>query len=202
MKVIIRSDSVDIEGYVNLVERNSKVLYDRTLGKFIERIKTGAFTRALERNDDVHVLLNHDPNRDLGSQKQGNLELVEDPIGLFARTTITDPETMEDAKNGNLVGWSFGFTDVPDGVVRGIEDDIPLRKLNDLNLIEVSILNRKRVPAYEGTLIYTRSEDEEVYHSEEMEDVEYIREEEPKQPEAVAIDYSNYEQMIAEMKGE
>ena len=200
MKVIIRADSVEIEGYVNMVERNSKVLYDRSLGNFIERIKTGAFTKALERNDDVHVLLNHDPERDLGSQKQGNLELGEDPVGLWARTVISDPEVIDDAKNGNLVGWSFGFTDVPDGVVRGMEDDMPLRKLNDLNLIEVSILNRKRTPAYDGTLIFTRSEGE-TYESDVMEDVEIIREE-PKQDDPVAIDYSAYEEMIAEMKGE
>ena len=71
MQINIREDSVELEGYVNAVERNSKPLMSR-MGKFIERIKAGAFTRALKRNDDVHVLLNHDWKRDLGSTKQGN----------------------------------------------------------------------------------------------------------------------------------
>ena len=56
MQINIREDSVELEGYVNAVERNSKPLMSR-MGKFIERIKKGAFARALKRNDDVHVLL-------------------------------------------------------------------------------------------------------------------------------------------------
>ena len=206
MKVIIRSDSVEVEGYVNAVERNSKVLYDRNIGKFIERISAGAFRRALEKNDDVLVLLNHDPEKVLGSQKQGNLELEEDSIGLRARTVITDPETIEDARKGNLVGWSFGFMDVPDGVERAMEGDIPLRKVNDMDLLEVSILNREKIPAYDGTLIITRDEGDKEYHSEAYiyDSVEIINERtEPEQEEtSEAIDYSKYENMISEMKGE
>ena len=87
MQINIREDAVEIEGYVNAVERNSKPLLSR-MGKFIERIKAGAFARALQRNDDVHVLLNHDWQRDLGSTKQGNLELAEDNIGHRAKCTI------------------------------------------------------------------------------------------------------------------
>lgn len=204
MKVIIRSDSVEVEGYVNAVERDSKVLYDRQMGKFIERISAGAFRRALEKNNNVLVLLNHNPERVLGSQQQGNLELEEDAIGLRARAVISDPETINDARNGNLVGWSFGFNDVPDGVERTMEGDIPLRKVNDMDLLEVSILNRSKIPAYDGTLIITRDTEGDTYHSEAYiyDEVEYIREE-PKQEEtSEAIDYSKFEDMISEMKGE
>ena len=121
MQINIREDSVEIEGYVNAVERNSKPLLSR-MGKFIERIKAGAFARALKRNDDVHVLLNHDWQRDLGSTKQGNLELAEDNIGLRARFTTSDKDVMEMAKRGDLVGWSFGFydRDVKNGVENGM----------------------------------------------------------------------------------
>lgn len=59
MKVNIRADSVEIEGYVNAVERNSKTLRDR-IGEFIERVCKGAFAKALKRNDDVKILLNHE----------------------------------------------------------------------------------------------------------------------------------------------
>lgn len=201
LKVIIRNDSVHIEGYVNAVERNSKLLHSR-LGNFIERIRKGAFGKALERNDDVKILLNHNPDRVLGSQKQGNLILTEDPIGLRAEADITDPEVIKDAKNGDLVGWSFGFRDVPDGVEEKIEDGIRTRLVSDLDLDEVSILNREKIPAYDGTLIMARSED--VVYFSDSDDCEMIREDESKteKVEDKEIDYSEAEKMIKEMKGE
>ena len=213
MKIEIRSDSVTIEGYVNAVERNSKPLMSR-IGKFIERICKGAFSNALKRNEDVHVLLNHDWSRDLGSTMQGNLELTEDNIGLHARAVITDKDVIEDAKNGNLVGWSFGFEDTPDGVESAVDNEtgLPLRKVRDMNLHEVSILNRKKSPAYDGTLIMARADDETHFFGEsfidevEVEELETRDESQPQQeehPEAdKPIDYTPYESMISEMKGE
>ena len=158
MKVKIRADSVEIEGYVNAIERASKPLMSR-IGRFIERICAGAFKKALKRADDVAILLNHDWGRQLGSISQGNLELEEDNIGLHARATITDPEVIEDARRGNLVGWSFGFKDRE--VENSTEDGLPLRKVRDLDLFEVSLLNRQMTPAYNGTLITTRTVDSE-----------------------------------------
>ena len=160
MKINIRADSVEIEGYVNAIERNSKPLWSR-MGQFIERICKGAFKKALKRNDDVKILLNHDPSRELGSTKQGNLELEEDNIGLKARAIITDKEVVEKAKNGDLVGWSFGFTDRE--VENTIERGMPLRAVKDLNLEEVSILDRTKTPAYDGTLIMARDDDGELH---------------------------------------
>ena len=156
MKIKVRSDSVEIEGYVNAIERASKPLMSR-IGRFIERICAGAFKKALKRAEDVHILLNHDWNRDLGSIKKGNLELEEDNIGLHAKATITDPEVVEDARRGNLVGWSFGFQDRD--VENAVEDGLPLRKVRDLDLFEVSLLNRKMTPAYSGTLVTARAID-------------------------------------------
>lgn len=158
MKINIREDKVEIEGYVNAIERNSKPLMSR-IGRFIERVCKGAFKKALKRNDDVHILLNHDWNRDLGSTKKGNLELEEDNIGLHARATIADPEVVKKARNGELVGWSFGFQDRD--VENSTEQGMPLRAVKDLDLFEVSILDRSRSPAYEGTLVSARSVDGE-----------------------------------------
>ena len=211
MRISIRADSVTVEGYVNAVERNSKPLNSR-VGKFIERICKGAFSNALKRREDIHVLLNHDWTRDLGSTSKGNLELAEDSIGLHARAVITDKDVIEDARQGNLVGWSFGFEDVD--VEQDTEDGLPLRKVRDLDLHEVSILNRRRSPAYDGTLIMARAEDDVHYYGEAMlSDVEVAFEEtheeireDPQQEETPEenkpIDYSKYEQMISEMKGE
>lgn len=221
MKVNIRADKVEIEGYVNAIERDSKPLFSR-VGQFIERICKGAFKKALKRNDDVHILLNHDWNRDLGSTKKGNLELEEDNIGLRVRACITDKEVVDKARAGDLVGWSFGFKDRD--VENTIRDGIPYRAVKDLDLAEVSILDRRKSPAYEGTLITARAEEEvmhfrgedfiddvEVREEEVKEEVskedtevqEVPKEDQPKQQEIVEeIDYSKYEKIIAEMKEE
>ena len=232
MKVNIRADKVEIEGYVNAIERDSKPLWSR-VGQFIERICKGAFKKALKRNDDVHILLNHDWSRDLGSTKQGNLELEEDNIGLRVRACITDPEVVKKARSGELVGWSFGFSDRD--VINSIRDGMPHRAVKDLDLAEVSILDKRKSPAYEGTLISARSEDDTMHFrgenfidevevkedqleatedaksvenaSNEKEDAkvqEAPEDTEPKQQEIVdkKIDYSKYEEIIAEMKEE
>ena len=98
--VRVREDSVDIEGYVNAIERKSKPLMSR-IGKFVERICKGAFKKAINRNDNIRLLLNHNWERDLGGTKDGNLILTEDNIGLHARATINDQEAVEKARNGS-----------------------------------------------------------------------------------------------------
>lgn len=198
MKVRIKDDLVEVEGYVNAIERLSKPLNSR-IGQFVERIKKGAFERAINRNDDVHILLNHDWSKDLGSTKNGNLSLTEDNIGLRAKATITDEETVKKARNGDLVGWSFGFTD------RDVDthdvDGMTTRDVKDLDLYEVSLLDRSKTPAYDGTLISVRA-DEKIYHGEPcVTDVETRDDSKPKE-EVKSVDYSKYDAMIAEMKGE
>ena len=184
MKVNIRADSVEIEGYVNAIERNSKPLMSR-IGKFIERICKGAFSKALKRNDDVHLLLNHDWNRDLGSTKKGNLELAEDNIGLHAKATITDPEVVQKARKGDLVGWSFGFQDRD--VDNSTYDGMPYRAVKDMDLFEVSLLDRRKSPAYEGTLVTARAEGEEtLYHyrgEDFLDDVDLLEDEDTPEEE-------------------
>lgn len=219
MRINIRNDSVKIDGYVNSIERLSRPLNSR-IGKFRERIKAGAFKRAIERNDDIHVLLNHDTNRDLGSTKQGNLELHEDNIGLRAKTTITDADVIEKAKRGDLVGWSFGFTDRD--VDTHDENGMMTRDVKDLDLYEVSILDRSKVPAYDGTLIQARDADGDTVHlntgeamtddkpevtEEKLADKPVEKtEEEPQntrdnsEEKNSTIDYGKWEKLIAEMK--
>lgn len=158
MRINLREDSVELEGYVNAIERDSKPLPSR-IGNFIERICVGAFKKALKRGNNVHILLNHDWDRDLGSVEDGNLELEEDNIGLRVRATITDKDVIEKARNGELVGWSFGFEDRE--VENGLERGMLLRLVKDLFLHEVSVLDREKSPAYAGTQVYARSIDGE-----------------------------------------
>lgn len=163
MKVEIREDSVLITGYVNAIERYSKPIKENLRGKirtFIERIKAGVFNTALKRNDDVKVLLNHNHDRVLATTKDGSAKLEEDNIGLRAEVTITDEEVVEKARNNQLVGWSFGFYANSDEM--GTEGETETRTVTDLDLLEVSILDDTKSPAYYGTSIEARSEGEKI----------------------------------------
>lgn len=203
MQIRINNDSVEIEGYVNAIERKSKPLTSR-IGQFVERICKGAFKKAIARNDNIRLLLNHDWNRDLGGTKEGNLTLTEDAIGLKAEARITDAEVIAKARNGELVGWSFGFSDRD--VDNHDENGVPTRDVKDLDLYEVSILDRTRSPAYEGTLVSVRMEDSTaIYCGEMLETDIQIRDEtdnqQSQETKPVDIDYTKFDAMIDEMKG-
>jgi HK97 family phage prohead protease len=207
MNINIRADdTVEIDGYVNAVERLSKPLTDR-LGKFVERICKGAFKRALERAKDVRILLNHNWDRDLGGIADGTLELEEDAIGLHARAIIKDPEVVKKARNGELVGWSFGFSDRD--VENGEEKGLALREVKDLDLYEVSLIDRSHVPAYDGTLVAVRTADNtKALNISDVTELEIrVTEEEKKEPDKEEpkpkeVDYTKYRNIIAEMKGD
>ena len=157
MRVEIRNDSVFIHGYVNAVERLSKPIRETLHGRirtFLERIKAGVFRNALKKNDNVLVLLNHDESRVLASTKDGNATLTEDNIGLRAEITITDKEVVQKAREGKLSGWSFGFIANDDEITTEGKDEI--RTVTDMELLEVSILDDTKAPAYYGTSIETR----------------------------------------------
>lgn len=157
MKVEIRNNSINLDGYVNVVNRESRIL-PSPRGKFIEHIVPGAFKKALEQAEDVKLLFNHSEHRQLGSIKQGNLSLKEDVIGLRAKCTVNDDEIIDKAKKNELRGWSFGFRVLKDEWNDG-EDGIQRRSIQELQLNEVSILDR--TPAYYATSIEERADAEE-----------------------------------------
>ncbi len=155
MQVEVRNDGkLEISGYVNAIDRYSKELYG-SKGKFIEKVAPTVFQRALEKSRNVDMLLNHDVRRKLASIEEGTLELKEDTIGLHAKAVISDTEVIEEARCGNLKGWSFGFRALSDSW----QDDagVVKRTLEDIDLIEVSLLTIE--PAYIATSVQVRSED-------------------------------------------
>ena len=182
MNIEVRDDSVVISGYVNAVERWSKPLRANLRGvaqRFIEKIKAGVFKTALKRNDSVKVLLNHNHDRELANTNNGTAILEEDNIGVRAEVTITDAEVIEKAKNHKLVGWSFGFYSNSDEVAQ--QETIATRTVTDMDLVEVSILDDTKSPAYYGTSIETRSEDGAILEirenvADETVDVEHLAE--------------------------
>lgn len=197
MRIEVRSDSVMIEGYVNAVARDSRPIRDKKSGKrFVEQIVPGVFQRAIRRNE-VNLLLNHDSTRVLGSTKT-NLQLTEDSIGLKARAEITDPEVIKKAREKKLRGWSFGFyerdaseEDLPNGLQR--------RYVEDMVLEEVSIIDDRKIPVYEGTSIETRAAGEEMLMPEPLEvRADYIE----IKAEKLSVDLSKYQNRIKELEKE
>ena len=156
VKVEIRSDNTAvIEGYVNAVERMSRILHDYDGKQFREVVKTGTFAKAIAANPHVKLYFNHE--RAIGGMDDGTLELKEDNIGLYARALVNDPEIVREGRAGNLSGWSFGFWINPSGEEwRDDEQNGRIRELTDISLDEVSILDV--TPAYYATSINTRDE--------------------------------------------
>lgn len=157
MKIEIRNGAeIRVSGYVNAVERDSRVLPpEMAVGassRFVEKVGAGAFKRALARNPNVRLYFNHE--REIGSVSGGQLRLSEDNIGLHAEAVITDAEVVSAAKHGELRGWSFGFSGARSNW-ENIGGDLKRRTLTDFDLSEVSILTK--TPAYVGTSVELRS---------------------------------------------
>lgn len=147
----IRSaDTAVISGYVNAVERESRVLHRVGGLPFREVVKQGTFAKALKNGNAVNLMLNHE--RVICDTNSG-LELREDNIGLFAKAVISDKEVISCAKNGKLTGWSFGFKCKKDTW----NDTGEIRTLEEIELDEVSILTK--TPAYTATSIELRDGD-------------------------------------------
>lgn len=125
---------------------------------FWEEIVPGAFNRALEE-DDVRLLLEHDPRWILGRTGADTLRLGIDKRGLtvdadFPNTTYAN-DAAESLDRGDLSQMSFAFDvrrdERGDPIGHDVieqKDGTMLRRLTDLQLFDVSIV---AYPAYEGT---------------------------------------------------
>ena len=168
MKAKIKGDSVVVSGYVNAVERNSVPLRymrrgnEHTGKKYVERVQAGAFDRAIKKAASVPLRFNHgwdaDLPGDIGSTAEGSLKLREDNIGLYAEATIKEPKVVEKARRGELTGWSFLFRCPAGGDTWEEPKDgapLPCRTLKDIELLDVSVLDRK--PAYPANSLHVES---------------------------------------------
>lgn len=125
-------------------------------GCFEEMIAPGAFKRAVAE-DDVRMLLNHNPDHVLGRTRAGTLALKEDETGLWFECAAPDTQLAKDlaqsVKRGDINQCSFGFY-VRKEQWQEREGMKPLRTLMDLRLDDVSIVT---YPAYEDTEASARS---------------------------------------------
>ena len=198
MKIQVREDKVIIDGYVNAVERFSKPLRKKNGDRFIERIMPSVFRRAIEKNKSIKVLLNHNYDKELANTRDGTANLYEDNIGLRAKVEISDADVVEKAKSKKLRGWSFGFILNKADEVKN-DSGLIERTVRDIDLIEVSILDEAKIPAYIGTSIEMRDgEVKEIeFRNEEFEDNSFSNDEEPTEDKQ-----ENFEGMTASQKRE
>lgn len=128
-------------------------------GRVIEVIEQRAFAKAIERADNIRMLLDHDQNRVLASTQANTLEVKEDAVGLRAESVVTDPEVIEGAKAGRLRGWSFNIKN-PKDTIEQRADGLPIRHITDLDMDEIT-LAMNRIPVYSSTSIEVRADTED-----------------------------------------
>ena len=144
-----------VEGYPAMFDK-----YSEDLGGFVERIAPGAFKKSLKNGADVRALWNHDQNFVLGRTKSGTVKLREDDKGLYM---INRPPNTQWARDlmvsigrKDVTQMSFGFW-VVDEEWKERKDKPPVRTLNEVELIDVSVVT---FPAYPDTKVALRSMEE------------------------------------------
>lgn len=149
-----------LEGYA-AVFNEDYVLYDSKSFRMVERVKPGAFTRALDEKQDVRGLFNHNPDNLLARTANSTLTLAQDKKGLSfdldldSRTHIAqDVRCFVD--RGDVTGCSFAFS-VRKQTWTETEDDgftTYLRQIEDVDLYDVGPVT---YPAYQGTSVGGRA---------------------------------------------
>lgn len=194
MKIEVRADgTVQIDGYVNVVERESKPILTPH-GMVNERIEAGVFQRAIDMVQNIDMTIDH-TEKIVASTKAQTLQLHEDAIGLRAIAKITDQQTVQAAKEGRIKGWSFGMTNIQDNLEKRGDDKLPLRHVTGFTLDHVSLLIDK-IPAYAATSAELRSGNETMLEERSMKtEVSVIQQKNN-------IDYAEYDKRMKQIKGE
>ena len=153
IKLDYNSEQRKLGGYINVVERASETLYSKQRGKwFKETIKAGTFTRALQKNNSIPMLLEHDWDRQIAHTADGTLELREDAIGLRF-DAIVDEDTFNEIQQRNITSCSFGMK-VNEQEFETVNPKMEKRYISNIDLFEVSLVAN---PAYVGSLVEQRN---------------------------------------------
>lgn len=144
------SSGVTLEGHASTFNQP----YD--MGWYMETVAPGAFTRTLNANPDVRLLINHE-GLPLGRTTSGTLELSQDDSGLYMRSVLdpSDPDVQRlrpKLARGDLNEMSFAFGTVKDQW----SEDYTQRTLRELSLAggDVSVVT---YPANPNATVSMRS---------------------------------------------
>lgn len=167
------NDAKRIGGYINVVERSSEVMYSHKDCKwFKETMQSGVFKRALQKNQSVPLLLEHDWDKQVAHTNDGTLELREDSIGLRFDAVVSEDTYKEIEKKG-ITSCSFGFK-INEQQKEPVNTKLEKRYVTNIDLFEVSLVSN---PAYVGSLVEKRAledalKEEEVEEVREKEEIE------------------------------
>lgn len=127
-----------------------------------EQISPSAFNRALDEEQDVRMLVDHDTGKVVARTKSGTLVLRRDKAGLAVDANVADTTVGRDlvtlVDRGDMSGMSFGF------MVRGdkweqLDDGTELRTITDVDLFEVSAVAFPAYPQTDASLRSARFDD-------------------------------------------
>jgi len=149
-----------LEGYA-AVFGEDYVLYESKSFRAIERVKQGAFTRAIEEKQDVRCCFNHNPDNVLARTANDTLKLAQDQKGLRfeasldARTHIAQ-DVLCFIDRGDVDGCSFAFFVRKQNWTETEDDGFTtyVREIEDLDLFEQGPV---LFPAYIGTSVGARA---------------------------------------------
>jgi HK97 family phage prohead protease len=153
--VDVNLDQVEAEG--NRLRGHAAVfnVLSEDLGGFRERLAPGCFAGVLDQ--DVRLVVNHDPEKILARTKSNTLQIAQDDKGLHFTATLPDTsyarDLRESIKRGDVDGCSFRFTvgdEQWDGDVREVRT---VKALHDLTIAT-------GVPAYSATSVELRTREE------------------------------------------
>ena len=167
------NDAKRIGGYINVVERSSEVMYSHKDCKwFKETMQSGVFKRALQKNQSIPLLLEHDWDKQVAHTNDGTLELREDSIGLRFDAVVSE-ETYKEIEKKGITSCSFGFK-INEQQKEPINKKLEKRYVTNIDLFEVSLVSN---PAYVGSLVEKRALEDAL----KEEEVEQLRAKEEKE---------------------
>lgn len=155
-------DAIGFSGYAAVFNTPSRPM------PFVEQVAPGAFSRSLGSDRNVKLLVDHNPERLLASQKARTLRLAEDERGLRVDADLAPTSYARDlkvlAERGEIRSMSFAFKPTKNG--ESWSPDGQARTLTDVRLFEVSILTGN-APAYPATTAFVRALSHQLEESED-----------------------------------
>lgn len=149
-----------ISGYAAVYHRSEDAgTQYQLMDSYYERIKPGAFDRALAEKQDVRALFNHDANHVLGRTTSGTCRLSCDSVGLRYEVDLPNTQVARDlaesVSRGDVSGSSFAFSVDKEGQqIERAKDGMTYRNIVDADLFDVSVVT---YPAYESATSGIRS---------------------------------------------
>lgn len=150
--------SIHMTGYAAVFNSRSVPMQDWFVGTFVEEVDPGAFTKTIQEAD-VRLLINHDANLILARTRSNTLSLKEDATGLRVEADMAPTSYGQDLavsmRRGDISQMSFAFRTIRDHWTE-TEDGIPLRRLQEVALIDASVVT---YPAYPDTEANARAQE-------------------------------------------